>query len=72
MHELRVPVYADHRLVFSLPLATILAPLSAAHDTAQVRWFSFEWSKHAALAEFDYVWRMDVDLWLKFPVGVLK
>ncbi len=35
----------------------------------QVRWFSFEWFKHEALAGFDYVWRMDVDLWLKYPVG---
>ncbi len=36
----------------------------------QVRWFSVEWFKHEALAGFDYVWRMDVDLWLKYPVGV--
>ena len=65
-------VYAHHRLVFSAATHPIPAPQSAAHHTAQVRWFSFEWFKHAALAEFDYVWRMDVDLWLKFPVGVLK
>ena len=42
------------------------------HHYAQVQWFSFEWFKHEALADFDFVWRMDVDLWLKFPVGVLK
>ena len=35
----------------------------------QVRWFSFEWFKHEAVQGFDYVWRMDVDLWIKFPVG---
>ncbi len=35
----------------------------------QVRWFSFEWFKHEALQGFDYVWRMDADLWVKFPVG---
>jgi hypothetical protein len=34
-----------------------------------VQWFSFQWFKHEALADFDFVWRMDVDLWLKFPVG---
>ena len=38
------------------------------HNSEQVRWFSFEWFKHEALSEFDFVWRMDADLWLKFPV----
>jgi hypothetical protein len=50
-----------------LPVVAV-ALVVVSQINAQVRWFSFDWFKHEALADFDFVWRMDVDLWLKFPV----
>jgi hypothetical protein len=64
LHMVLLAVVVVIVLVVTVSVLVLVVPQKA----QQIRWFSFEWFKHEALAEFDFVWRMDVDLWLKFPV----